>query len=467
MVDPQPSEQGGPEVLLPDERRRAEQLVPGRMLLEALGRDQHDSGSGMCGAEAARRLESVDPGHADVDQHEVGIELARERERLLPGAGLAQVLEAVGRLDHLPCGLAEHGLVVDRHHPDADPCSPSHHSARSTLVSPSGVCIGVDSGVQDGRAVVVVPQLRPHETGPAMTPAGVRPGVRMHSHGGASTTIAHRREYRAPVPIRVVIADDNLLVREGLEQVLAGQQNIELVGAYADLPSLLEAIEADPPDVVLTDIRMPPSHSDEGIRLAALLRETNPDVGVVVLSQYAEPLYALALLESGSDGRGYLLKERVHDRAQLLSALETVADGGSVVDTRIVDLLVASKARAERSSLAALTPREREVLAQIAQGKSNSAIAESLVLSKRAVEKHINRSSPSWISPRRRTRASGSRPPLRSCRRSGKRASAPTETEALEPGRAHPTRRVCARSSAPLLTKATASVPRSPTRPAR
>ena len=178
------------------------------------------------------------------------------------------------------------------------------------------------------------------------------------------------------MPIRVVIADDNLLVREGLEQVLAGQQNIELVGAYADLPSLLEAIEADPPDVVLTDIRMPPSQSDEGIRLAALLRETNPHVGVVVLSQYSEPLYALALLESGSDGRGYLLKERVHDRAQLLSALETVADGGSVVDTRIVDLLVASKARAERSSLAALTPREREVLAQIAQGKSNSAIAD-------------------------------------------------------------------------------------------
>ena len=190
--------------------------------------------------------------------------------------------------------------------------------------------------------------------------------------------------------IRVVIADDNLLMREGLEQVLAGQQNIELVGAYGDLPSLLEAIEADPPNVVLTDIRMPPTHSDEGIRLAALLRETNPRIGVVVLSHYAEPRYALALLESGSDGRGYLLKERVRDREQLLSAIEAVADGGSVVDPRIVDLLVASKGRAERSSLAALTPREHEVLAQIAQGKSNSAIASSLVLSKRAVEKHIH-----------------------------------------------------------------------------
>ncbi len=197
-------------------------------------------------------------------------------------------------------------------------------------------------------------------------------------------------EYREPVPIRVVIADDNLLVREGLEQLLSGQQSVQLVGTHEDLPSLLEAIESDPPDVVLTDIRMPPSHSNEGIRLAAQLRESNPQIGVLVLSQYAEPHYVLALLESGSNGRGYLLKERVHDREQLLSALETVAGGGSVVDTKIVDLLVTSKARSARSSLAALTPREREVLAQIAQGKSNSAIATSLVLSKRAVEKHIH-----------------------------------------------------------------------------
>ena len=190
--------------------------------------------------------------------------------------------------------------------------------------------------------------------------------------------------------IRVVIADDSLLVREGIVQMLAGEQNVQLVGAYPDVPSLLEAIEADPPDVVLTDIRMPPSQTDEGIRLATHLRESNPLIGVVVLSQYAEPLYALALFESGSGRRGYLLKERVRDREQLLSALETVADGGSVVDTKIVDLLVTSKARADHSSLAALTPREREVLAQIARGKSNSAIAQSLVLSKRAVEKHIN-----------------------------------------------------------------------------
>jgi DNA-binding NarL/FixJ family response regulator len=201
---------------------------------------------------------------------------------------------------------------------------------------------------------------------------------------------APNADNRRLVPIRVLIVDDNLVVREGLEQVLAGQRNVEVVGSYTDLPSLLEAVEADPPDVVLTDIRMPPTSTDEGIRAATILRETHPSVGVVVLSQFAEPTYALALLESGSEGRGYLLKERVHDRAQLTSALETVAGGGSVVDTKIVDMLVAANTRAERSPLAELTQREREVLAQIAQGKSNSAIADSLVLTKRAVEKHIN-----------------------------------------------------------------------------
>jgi DNA-binding NarL/FixJ family response regulator len=192
------------------------------------------------------------------------------------------------------------------------------------------------------------------------------------------------------VGIRVVLADDNLLIREGLQQVLSGQPDIEVVGSYTDLPSLLDGIEMQQPDVVLTDIRMPPSMSDEGIRVAALLRESNPAVGVVVLSQFSEPNYALALLESGSDGRAYLLKERVHNRAQLVAALETVADGGSVIDTKVVDILLAERARAERSRLAELTPREREVLAEIAQGRSNGAIADSLVLTKRAVEKHIN-----------------------------------------------------------------------------
>jgi DNA-binding NarL/FixJ family response regulator len=192
------------------------------------------------------------------------------------------------------------------------------------------------------------------------------------------------------VAIRVALADDNLLVREGLEQVLGGQPNIDVVGSFSDFPSLVEAIEATRPDVVLTDIRMPPSMTDEGIRVATQLRDTHPATGVVVLSQYAEPRYALALLESGSDGRAYLLKERVHDGAQLVSAIETVATGGSVVDTKVVDVLVAANARAEYSALAELTPREQEVLAEIARGKSNRAIAESLVLTKRAVEKHIN-----------------------------------------------------------------------------
>ncbi len=188
----------------------------------------------------------------------------------------------------------------------------------------------------------------------------------------------------------MALADDSMLVREALEQILASEGSIEVVASCDDLPSLLEAIDAQRPDVVLTDIRMPPSKTDEGIRVATRLRETYPSTGVLVLSQYSEPSYALALLEAGSEGRGYLLKERVHDRAQLVSAVAAVAEGGSVIDPAVVDTLVGAKASAERSPLDELTPREREVLAEIAQGKSNSAIAESLVLTKRAVEKHIN-----------------------------------------------------------------------------
>jgi DNA-binding NarL/FixJ family response regulator len=193
----------------------------------------------------------------------------------------------------------------------------------------------------------------------------------------------------AVVAIRVVVADDNLLVREGLERVLA-HAGIEVAASCDDLPSLLVAIEHGRPDVVLTDIRMPPTHTDEGIQVAAGLREDDPSVGVVVLSQYAEPSYALALLASGSEGRGYLLKERVHDAAQLRAAVETVAEGGSVIDPRVVEQLVAATAQARSSPLGELTPREREVLSEIAQGKSNTAIGDSLVLTKRSVEKHIN-----------------------------------------------------------------------------
>ncbi len=190
--------------------------------------------------------------------------------------------------------------------------------------------------------------------------------------------------------IRVVLGEDSYLVREGLRQVLAGAPEIELVAECGDADALMREVEEREPDVVLTDIRMPPTNTDEGIRLAAQLRATHPRIGVVVLSQYADPGYVLELLESGSEGRAYLLKERVHDRRQLIAAIEAVAGGASVIDPKIVEVLVAAKARGERSPLAELTPRELEVLAAIAEGKSNAAISDALVLTKRAVEKHIN-----------------------------------------------------------------------------
>lgn len=191
--------------------------------------------------------------------------------------------------------------------------------------------------------------------------------------------------------IRVILADDSYLAREGIEQVLrAASTAIEVVSTCDDLDSLLAAIETERPDVVVTDIRMPPTNTDEGIRVAAQLRDTYPEIGIVVLSQHDDPAYALALLESGSEGRAYLLKERVRERAQLVTAVEEVARGGSVIDSKIVESLVGARARLDNSELAELTTREREVLAEIAQGKSNAAIAESLVLTKRAVEKHIN-----------------------------------------------------------------------------
>jgi DNA-binding NarL/FixJ family response regulator len=192
------------------------------------------------------------------------------------------------------------------------------------------------------------------------------------------------------MPVSIAVADDSLIVREGIAQLLAGQQDIEVVASCQDLDSLIAAVDEERPDVVVTDIRMPPTHTDEGIRLAALLRESHPDVGVVVVSNYAEAGFALALLESGSEGRAYLLKERIHSRTQLAAAIHSVAAGGSVMDPKIVEPLVIAKSRAASSPLADLTAREREVLSQIAQGSSNAAIAESLVLTKRAVEKHIN-----------------------------------------------------------------------------
>jgi DNA-binding NarL/FixJ family response regulator len=191
-------------------------------------------------------------------------------------------------------------------------------------------------------------------------------------------------------PIRLLIAEDAYLVREALEHILGRASHVEIVALCEDLDSVWAALEQQAPDVVLTDIRMPPTNTDEGVQLARTLRKTNPEIGVVLLSQFAEPGYALALLESGSSRRAYLLKERVGDPEQLIAAIEAVSTDGSMVDPKVVEVLVQRQARAEHSPLSALTPRELEVLAALAQGMSNYAIADSLVLTKRAVEKHIN-----------------------------------------------------------------------------
>lgn len=190
--------------------------------------------------------------------------------------------------------------------------------------------------------------------------------------------------------IRVVLADDSLLAREAIERILEREPHLSVVASCDDRPSLLAAVERERPTVVVTDIRMPPGDGDEGIQVADELRTTHPEIGVVVLSQYAEPRYGLTLLRHGSDGRAYLLKERVHDRRQLVSAVEAVAHGGSLMDARIVETMISRRARATDSPLGALSPRELEILGEIAQGKSNAKIAQDLVLTKRAVEKHIN-----------------------------------------------------------------------------
>src|SRR3954462_2269488 len=190
------------------------------------------------------------------------------------------------------------------------------------------------------------------------------------------------------MPIRVLLGEDSLIVREGISRLLDADDAIDVVAAVGDMDSLRETCNRVRPDVVVTDIRMPPTNTDEGIRLAIELRETHPQIGVVVLSQFSDPTYALELLDGGSDGRAYLLKQRVHNRAELTAAIRAVAENGSMIDARIVDGLVRARTVAERSPINELTAREREVLSEIAQGRSNSAIAESLFLTKRAVEKH-------------------------------------------------------------------------------
>ena len=192
------------------------------------------------------------------------------------------------------------------------------------------------------------------------------------------------------MPIRLVLAEDHYLVREGVRRLLETLPDFEVAAVCDDLGSLLAAVDAERPDVVITDIRMPPGDADEGIQAAERLRETNPDVGVVVLSQYANAAFARTLLEGGSAGRAYLLKERVKDVEQLAAAIRAVADGGSVVDPKVVEALVAQNDRAEESPLGQLTPRERDVLREMAAGKNNAAIGATLFLTERSVEKVIH-----------------------------------------------------------------------------
>jgi DNA-binding SARP family transcriptional activator/DNA-binding NarL/FixJ family response regulator len=194
-----------------------------------------------------------------------------------------------------------------------------------------------------------------------------------------------------PLPsTRLVLAEDHYLLREGMRRLLETHPDLEVAAVCEDFDSLLAAVEAERPDVVVTDIRMPPGNLDEGIRASDWLRGEHPNVGVVVLSQYLEPAYARALFEAGTERRAYLLKERVHDVGQLVAAIRAVAEGGSVVDPKVVEALVAENTRREQSPLNELTQRERDVLREMAEGKNNAAIAVALRLSERTVEKAIH-----------------------------------------------------------------------------
>jgi DNA-binding NarL/FixJ family response regulator len=190
--------------------------------------------------------------------------------------------------------------------------------------------------------------------------------------------------------LRIVFAEDNYLVREGTVALLAETGEIDVVATAASKDELLASVAEHAPDAVLTDIRMPPTGTDEGITAAREIRAQHPEIGVVVLSQFADDAYAYDLLRDGAAGLGYLLKERVADVEEVVRALSEVAKGGSVLDPRVVEALVSAKDRMAHSPLASLTDREREVLSLMAQGRNNAGIAETLFLTERAVEKHIN-----------------------------------------------------------------------------
>ena len=190
--------------------------------------------------------------------------------------------------------------------------------------------------------------------------------------------------------VRVVFAEDHYLVREGTAALLSTSGEVDLVSVASTYDELMSAVDRELPEAVLTDIRMPPTSTTEGIDAARKIRADHSEIGVVVLSQYAEEEYAYELLKDGAAGLGYLLKERVADLDELVRALNEVARGGSVLDPKVVEALVARKDRVAHSPLAQLTEREREVLGEMAQGKNNAAIAKSLFLTERAIEKHIN-----------------------------------------------------------------------------
>jgi DNA-binding NarL/FixJ family response regulator len=191
-------------------------------------------------------------------------------------------------------------------------------------------------------------------------------------------------------PLKVVIAEDNYLVREGTRRLLEDSGGVRVIAAVGTAEELLDAVARLRPDVVITDIRMPPGHRMEGIEAAHAIRKAHPGVGVVVLSQHADEAYAFELLKFGTQGLAYLLKDRIGDVDELLRAVTEVQAGRSVIEPKVVEALVARRARLDGSPVARLTPRELEVLQQMAEGKANPGIAKSLFLSESAVEKHIN-----------------------------------------------------------------------------
>lgn len=191
-------------------------------------------------------------------------------------------------------------------------------------------------------------------------------------------------------PVHIVVAEDDLLVREGIRRLLENVEGVRVVEAVADLPALWDAVGAHHPHVVVTDIGLPPTFGDEGIRFAVELREANPDMGVVVLGRHVNPAYATTLFAGGAARRAYLLKQRIADTAALAEIVRTIADGGSYVDVLVVESLLSAAEARRNPTFGSLTPREREILALMAEGRSNGAIARRLVVSSRAVERHVS-----------------------------------------------------------------------------